>query len=504
MTPHESKTTLNRALAHYTAGRPEQASELLSLIPETAPCHPDALHWLGVIIFKQHRREEGLALIRRSHHLAPTRPDFLQNLGAFCHRDGRLDEAVAAFRLALTLAPENADAHSALGLALLDQGHTDDAVAHARRAVEVRPGFVHGLINLGVALREQGRVREALACYDEAIALKPDFAHAHKNRAFCLLLLGDFATGWAEHEWRLNSPGARPRHADIPRWDGSRLRPEDTLLIHAEQGFGDTLHFFRHVETARHRAGDAGVVLECQSPLRRLLADNAGPRTEVVAATGESRAAARQSPLMSLPFTLRDFGPGSYPKKAYLRANPQLRREWAARFAPDSRLRVGLAWAGNPANPNDRNRSITAESLLPLLEIPDVSYHNLQVGAGRDGAERLVAAGLSDETRHISDFADTAALMTHLDLVISVDTAVAHLAGALGVPVWTLVPVVPDWRWGLEAEDTPLYPSMRLFRQTRRGQWSDVIDRIRLALRDMAEHRARHPDSACHRRPLSD
>ena len=318
---------------------------------------------------------------------------------------------------------------------------------------------------------------EALAACERAIALKPEFPVARSNRAMMLLLKGEFAKAWAEYEWRLQRGDiAPPRGLSQPQWKG-----EDpaglAILIHAEQGVGDSIHFIRYAPLLAARG--ARVIVECQPELVALFRTVEG--VERVLAAGETLPAFdRHVPMMSLPFafhTTLDAIPARVP---YLRADETRVKAWAERVAREGgRMKVGVAWAGKPSHKDDHLRSLRLSAFAPLAEAKGVSFYSLQKSeAAAQAKDPPPGMALIDLTDEIKDFADTAALLVNLDLVIAVDTAVIHLGGALARPVWTLLHFVPDWRWMLDREDSPWYPTMRLFRQPAPGDWPAVLHRV--------------------------
>ena len=334
--------------------------------------------------------------------------------------------------------------------------------------------------------RDQGKFDAALANFDVAQAKGYDSPELNWDRALALLLQGDLARGFTQYEWRWQIPDAKPRGIATPVWNGEDLTGK-TLLVHAEQGFGDTIQFARYLPMIAPRA--ARVVFECQAPLLRLFQSSAlGDTVRVVARDDNGSVPDHdvQSALLSLPRlagTDADTVPATTP---YLSPPddagfPALR---------ESGVHVGIAWAGKPTHRNDRNRSMPLTNLAPLFDVPGATFHSLQF----DGPAQAIqvqgfTALVRDHRGSIGDFADSAALVAGLDLVIGVDTALVHLAGALGRPVWTLLPLVPDWRWQTGRKDSPWYPSMRLFRQTGPGRWKDVIERVRSALEKFAADR---------------
>jgi hypothetical protein len=377
----------------------------------------------------------------------------------------------------LELRPGFAEAHTNLGLALVDQGAIEEAVVCYRRSLEIAPGSAEAHNNLAVAYRRQAELDAAVSAARRALEIRPAYAEAHNNLGIFLLHLGRYEEGWREFEHRLQC-ATSPRHFSKPRGQGERVEGR-TLLIHWEQGYGDALQFARYAPLVRERSGAERVILETHPGMARLLAQSSGWNAEIVSnlADDETRLPPFdcQVPLMSLPLALGIFEPLPM-TAAYVHADPELRQEWRQRLGDSSRKRVGLVWAGSTEHKGDRLRSIPPEKLRPLTQIQGLEIYSLQIGPTAVDTQRLRAAGLIDLTEHIHDFADTAALVAELDLVISVDTAVAHLAGAMGREVWTLLPFPSDWRWGLSSDTTPWYPTMRLFRQPHPGDWDAVVE----------------------------
>jgi hypothetical protein len=390
------------------------------------------------------------------------------------------------------LQPDLADAHNNLAVALCDLRRHAEAETCAREALRLRPDYADAHSNLGMVLFDLRRLLEAETSYREALRLEPDFPQAHMNLSSALLITGRFEEGWEEHEWRWKARhmagGARGFSA--PLWSGEVLGEGGVLLLHAEQGLGDTLQFCRYAPLAAARAR---VVLEVQAPLARLLSSL--PGVSQVIARGEALPAFdAQAPLLSLP---RAFGttietvPARVP---YLAADPDQAAAWGRRLAALPGLKVGLCWAGEPRAgfPElaaiDARRSISLAALAPLAKVAGVSFVSLQKGApAAQAADPPPPMALFDYTAELADFADTAALVENLDLVISVDTSVAHLAGAMARPVWLLNRFDTCWRWLLDRQDSPWYPTLRLFRQTTPGDWTSVIADLRQALHTLAQ-----------------
>jgi len=400
------------------------------------------------------------------------------NLGNVLRRQGDLAGAEAAYRRAIELRPAAAESYNGLGHVHLAWGRLEQALECYRRAQTIDPEQCETLNNLGNALRRLGRYEEAETHYRRALTLRPGHAGARYNLALLQLLGGDFTAGFAGYEERFHlgeeDPVFRsPADRGIARWRGETL-PEGRLLVVAEQGLGDAIQFVRYLPAARARVGR--LVFACGPALHRLFADLPGvdTLTERYPAAWGGMAVDRYVPLLSLP-PIVSLPPAGLPVPPYLRADRDAQVRWRERLAPAS-LRVGLVWAGGEANPNDRFRSCRLDDFAPLGALPGVRWFSLQRGPAA-GQAKTPPAGLElfDAAGELADLADTAALVAALDLVISVDTAVAHLAGALNRPVWTLLPFDPDWRWGLSRTDSPWYPSMRLFRQPRPGDWRTVI-----------------------------
>ena len=441
----------------------------------------DATVWLnlGVTLGEQDRIKDSLDVLKRAVGLAPGMAEAHYAL-ANAYRDAGLPEAAeASYRRALGIDAEFTDAYTNLGAVLLNSGRAADAVPHFKRAAELNPGHVDVHENLVKAYLNAEQAEDAVATYRDLVSDHPDDAEIHAQYGICLLLTGRLKQGFREYEWRWKTDAFVSDRFPQPLWDGSPLDGK-TILLRAEQGMGDLIQFVRYVPLVAARGGR--VVLECYPPLRRLFSGLEGP-DQVIVRGEEVPPFDVQVPLVSLP---RVFGSDvdSLPSEVpYLMAPEPCREAWREPTGGDEGMRVGLIWAGSPDHPNDSNRSLLADLYRPLLSVPGVTFHSLQTG---DRASQLgrwdQAGGVRDLGARIHDFADAAAAMEGLDLVITVDTAPAHLAGALGRPVWVLLPHVPDWRWMLEREDSPWYPTMRLFRQSSPGNWAQVVERVKAGL----------------------
>jgi tetratricopeptide (TPR) repeat protein len=457
------------------AGRTEEGLRWAHRAQEADPTSVSPRYVAGRLCQDAGRLAEAEANYRAAIALQPSHARAHNNLGCVLHMQGRLDEALAAYRRALDLDADLPQANQNFAAIVRDGDALERAVLGYRRRTEQKPDDAMAFNDLGNSLRELGRHEEALEAFARALALAPGLAEAHFSRSFVLLLQGDYDAGWREYEWRWRIPAFNaPAHRFVqPIWDGSPV-PEGTILLHAEQGLGDTLQFVRYAPLVAQRC--AGVILECQPELAALMRGVPGLRG--VVARGEPLPPfAAHAPLMSLPAIFRttlETIPWSGP---YVRADPARVKSWdLAAHASASPLKVGLVWAGRPQQWDDRKRSISLDMLAPLARANGVTFFSLQIGTAAAQAT-IPPAGmrLVDLTASIADFSDTAALVSQLDLVATIDTSVAHLAGAMGVPVWVLVAHAPDWRYHLVREDQPWYPSMRLFRQQRDGDWPGAI-----------------------------
>jgi tetratricopeptide (TPR) repeat protein len=419
----------------------------------------------------------------RLAQIAPSDPLGWSGQGAALTALREPQAAAAALQRALALVPDDPAALNNLGLATAAAGDHRQALALFERTSALAPHLAEAHSNRGLSLLALGRHRQAAAAFARAVAAQPDCAGAHFNLGVTRLTLGEFAAGWAGFEWRWRVPGAplRARDFDVPRWQGEAIAHR-TILLHAEQGFGDSLQFVRYAAPLIER--QARVLLEVPAPLVTLFRQSL-PQATVLAQGSALPAFDVHCPLASLP---QAFGtelhsiPAAVP---YLQADAARRAAWRNRLGPRAGLRIGLVWAGCPQHPDNAQRSIDAKRFAPLINtLPQAQWISLQLGAERGLPPALPA--LFDAAPFLKDFADTAALVAELDLLLAVDTAVAHLGGALAVPTWLLLPQQADWRWLLEREDSPWYPSLRLFRQRAAGDWDGVFAGVTAALQDCA------------------
>jgi len=428
------------------------------------------------------RFEEALASY---DHALALRPDYAEaryNRGNVLHALKRFEEALADYEHALALRPDYVEALANRGVTLNDLKRFEEALASHDRALAVRPDYADAFVNRGITLYELKRFEAALASYDRALALRPDYAQAHFNEAVCRMLIGDFDRGWQKLEWGWETEDLKnaKRTFSQPLWLGSDEIAGNTILLHGVHGFGDTIQFCRYVPCVAERG--ARVILEIQEPLRDLMGKLPGA-AQIVSRGEPLLDFDLHCPLLSLPLAFGTRLATIPAQTPYLRALPQAVMDWNARLGPRQRPRIGLAWSGRPEHNNDRNRSMRLSTLLSPLAGFEAAYVSLQREVREDDAPVLQChSDILHFGEELKSYADTAALIANLDLVISVDTSVAHLAGALAKPVWILLPFIPDWRWLLDRDDSPWYPTARLFRQDETRTWDNVMARVHAAL----------------------
>lgn len=469
------------AIAHHQSGCLDEAAILYRRILDADPDQAHASHLLGVVAAQQNRIAEAITLISAAVARDGRNPTFLSNLGAALKAAGRYDEAISHLVRTLELDPAAADALANLGAALAAEGRFDDAVRWLKRAVALAPARFEACLNLGVALRDRGRFDEALAAFESARSLRPDDPHLACETAVLHLADGDLARGWALYENRWRFVGHTPSVLGRPQWLGEDIRGK-SILVYFEQGLGDTLQFVRYVPMLAERG--ARVTLVVQPSLKRLVASVRG-LSSLITFDDPIPPTDLCSPLMSLPHafgTRLDSIPAG---GAYLAPDPDLVAQWAQRLGPRRLPRVGLVWSGAPRRHDpksyafDRRRSLPFSAMAPLLDVPGIEFVSLQMGDAADQARAAVAAGrLADPMAAVTDFADTAAIAANLDLVVSVDTSALHAAAAIGRPVWGLSRFDGCWRWLRDRDDSPWYPTLRLYRQEQPGAWEPVLARI--------------------------
>jgi tetratricopeptide (TPR) repeat protein len=546
---------LEKAQHLHQQGRLQEAEALYREVLQREPSHPEALLFLGLIRHQQGRGEEALGLMQRALAGNPGQPHYHCNLALVLTGLGQAEAAMQAYREALRLKADYPEAHLNLGILLKEQGRTEEAIGHYRQALEGNPALAPAYNALGNALRERGeaeaavaafrqalelnpraavthynlagglkdlgKIEDAMQHYREALRLKPGYGEAHYNLAEtlklagrheasiehyrkaieivpesaeshfglggALLITGNIQEGWPLYEWRLRLPTGSMRYARVPRWNGEPLNGK-TILVWTEQGVGDSIQFIRYLALLKQHG--AHVILDCVHKLQGLLEHVAG--VDRIAGQQVTVQVDYQVPLLSLPGILGTTLATIPADVPYMRPDGDSVRAWRERLAPDRNMKIGLTWSGNPAFIKNHYRSFALATYAPLATLPRVSLYSLQKGPAATQAKSPPSGlRLADYTDELEDFADTAALIMNLDLVISVDTSVAHLAGALGRPVWTLLHADPDWRWLLNREDSPWYPTMRLFRQPVLGDWDPVIRRVAAELEAVVKQRFR-------------
>lgn len=498
-------------------GDPESALRLLEQVVKREPHLPAVRYLIGVAQVRQKSYELGISNLQKAVQADAGNVDYLVSLGNALMAE-RPRDAIPCLSRAAELGSLNPGVYADLAVLLFNVANFEEALRicdlgiticgpHPRivwnrgvvlealsrieesleclQAAHAQLGEDVNLIgNIGKLLRDLGRLEESRSYLERAVALAPGSSEAHRNLGLTLLLAGDYGDGFRENEWRWGTRNFAGRRPDFPQpaWDGRDLEGR-RILLYAEQRAGDVIQFVRYVDFARARNGR--VILWVPQSLVRLMAGL--PGCEISAQQDELPEFDVHCALLSLPH-LAETVLGRIPPPASFVVPPEMKRKWRELLG---RLggqrpgkRAGIVWAGSGAHPNDRNRSFACRLFEPLLDIPDVQWFSRQVGpAGTQLAEPGIQGRIVDLAPDLTDYAETAAAISQLDLVISADTSVAHLAGSLGAPVWMLTPFAPDWRWLLEREDSPWYPSMRLFRQKIADDWGSVFDSVAVALR---------------------
>lgn len=481
--PDNASFHTNLGAAFRAADKTDQAraayQRALKLDPRNAKAHNN----LGNLLKEL---DEPLPAIQHYRQAIRIDPDFAEayhNLGSILADRDRLDEAIECFHRALCLKPNYADAHNGLGKALRQQGKHQQALARYEQALQIKPDYAEAYNNQGVALQSLCQLPQAIAAYDKAIELNADYVEAHVNRSLARLLLGDYSRGLEEYEWRWKRPESPAREFSKPPWTGEDLDGQ-TLLLHAEQGLGDTLQFIRYAALAKQRG--ARIVVACQPTLVPLLS-----RCEYIDELANNEAGKLppfdlHAPLVSLPWlfgTTLETIPADVP---YLTADPDLVEHWRPKIEAAGGFRIGIHWQGNSTYGMDRFRSMPLDQFAPLAAIPGVRLISLQKGPAAAQLDRVrfpVTRLPDDFDEPRGAFTDTAAVLAHLDLVIGCDSAINHLAGALAVPVWVALQYAPNWRWHLDRSNSPWYPTMTLLRQPSPGRWPPVFQAAAAQLR---------------------
>ncbi len=450
-------------------------------ILEIMPDHPDAIHFLGVLAHNVGKYDIAKNYIKRAIELLPENDACYNNMGNL-YQDMKLyDQAVDWYEKTIQLNPDNVKAYNNMGVAYTRLNEFDKAKTSLNKAVEMSPSYAEAMNNLGEVFRNTNQFDEALEWFNRSLKINPNYVEPVWNKALILLLLGHFSEGWQAYESRWQRPGARIRLFDSGQpWQGEDLK-DKTIFVYEEQGMGDTLQFIRFLPMLQRQG--AKVIFETLPQMVRLLAEFEGfDRLWVGVKNKDTRPVDRfdfHVPLMSIP---RILGIELHTIPApvrYLSPPSELTEIWGNRIRLQEKLKIGLVWAGSPMHKNDHNRSVRLSMFKQLKKIRSCCWVSLQKEKYEQWTDiDPVDMFNLDLGPQIYDFADTAAILEHIDLIISVDTAVVHLAAAMGKPVWLLLPFSPDWRWLTDREDSPWYPELRLFRQRRPGEWSSVFEAL--------------------------
>jgi tetratricopeptide (TPR) repeat protein len=479
--PDFAEAHFNRGLALQDLNQLTDALAAYQKAVTLKPGFPDAYFSRGRLFEQMARPAEALASYERAIALNPSFAEAHTHRGNILQGLGRFEEALTSHDSAIALKPDLAEAYNNRGIALIYLMRPAEALISCDKAISLKPDFPEPYNNRGNALQDLMRHEEALAAYEKAIALNPSHVEACNNRALLLLLMGRFAEGWREHEWRKkrrDGPIATNSYSK-PLWTGEEAIEGKTIFIWWEQGFGDTIQFCRYAKLLEARG--AKVIMSVQPPLLALL-KSISPTVQVI--DYDATEFDYHCPLMSLPLAFGTSLESIPSERQYIRADENLRAEWEVRLPPKTKPRIGVIWSGSMAH-KIYNRSMPLQTFLTLLNPrahwiclqKDIAGEDVNI-LGKDG--RVTVFG--DELR---DFSDTAAIVDLLDFVITIDTSVAHLAGAMGTPVWILLPYSGDWRWLSDRSDSPWYPTARLFRQRAIGNWEKVIDEVQKELRHL-------------------
>lgn len=477
--PEHAETHFNQGIAFKELGQYELAIGCYDRAISLNPGFMAAYANRGVALAALNRHESALASFDHANSLKPGIAYTHLHRGISLYALGRYQEAVESSRKTIALDPGSAEAHHNLGISLMQLRQHEAAIASIDRALALKPDFADAYVNRALAFHETRQHQAAMVNYNKAIALQPNLRVAHRNLGHLHLLLGDYEKGWEEFEWRLRDDEGKIRQSTFsqPLWLGRESLKGKTILLYSEQGLGDTIQFCRYVKLVADLG--ARVILQTQRPLTKLLASLDGVAA-LVTKNSVLPPFDFHCPLMSLPLVFRTRVDNIPAASGYLKADAGRIELWRAKLGTRTKLRVGLVWSGNPVQKNNHNRSIPLEVLTGLLD-SRFEYVRLQKDVN-EADRKILAANPAIRRFELDDFSDTAALCELLDLVISVDTSVAHLAGALGRPVWIPLCFNADWRYLLERADSPWYASARLYREDRLKGWAEVVANIRADL----------------------
>jgi tetratricopeptide (TPR) repeat protein len=469
-------TTLNQAISLHRRGQLNHAKALYEYVLSIQPNQIDALNLLGVVANQSKNYLLACELIGKAIAIDPNVADFHSNLGNALTGLGQFEQAVASYDKAIAIKPDYFEAYANRGVALKELKDLSAAIVDFDKAIALKPNYAQAYCNRGNALKDLKQLHAAVEDYDRAIAAMPDFVEPYWCKSLALLLDGNFAEGWELYEWRWKLSLER-RNFTQPLWLGAESLVGKSILLHSEQGLGDTLQFCRFAPLVANLG--ARVFIEVPSTLVELLRGLTGV-SNVIAKGSPLPSFDYQCPLLSLPFALKTRIDSIPLGSGYLHSDPHKVDVWSRTFGAKTKPRVGIAWSGSAGHKIYHDRSIALSAIASHLP-REFEYFSLQKEL-RDVDRLAYEADSNIKIKYfgdqISDFADTAAICQLMDFVISVDTSVAHLAGALGKETWVLLPFVPDWRWLLDRNDSPWYDSMKLYRQNADGDWSGVISRV--------------------------
>jgi len=472
---------LQKGLVLHQQGNLNGALKLYEQILKLQPNHFDALQLLGTIAGQTKNYQQSLDLISKALAINPNHVIGHYNLGQALQELKRFEEALICYSQAITIKPDYAEAYSNRGSVLHELMRFNEALTNFYKAIQINPGLsAKTYNNIGLSLLQLRRLDEAIASYQKAITIQPDYVQAHWNLSLAHLLSGNFKDGWLGYEFRWKNEEIKAiivtRSFTQPLWLGAEPLKNKTILLYSEQGFGDTIQFCRYVPLVASLG--AKVILEVQSPLVKLIAGLEG--VNQIISTGDNLPDFDyQCPLLSLPLAFKTELQTIPKFSRYIKSDQDKLARWQLQLGKKTTPRIGIVWSGSLTHSNDHNRSLTLSQLLSYLP-SNYEYISLQKEIRDIDQDTLTE---HNEIKHfgniLQDFTDTAALCELMDIVLSVDTSVAHLAGALGVPTWVLLPYNPDWRWLLNRADSPWYPSMRLYRQPAIDDWNSVFDKIK-------------------------
>ena len=484
-----------RALEQLQQGRLEEAEVIYRTLIEEGAVSPTVFGNLAAICGMQGRTQESIPLLKRAIAINPNYADAYNNLGIVLQEQGDLQAAIGCYRQALAINPHLPDVYNNLGIVLKEQGDLQIAIDAYRQALVIQPNYSEAYFNLGNALQRQDNLQVAIDAYRQALAIKPNYPEAHYNLSYVQLLSGDYESGWKEYEWRFRARDNREllyAQPQIERWTGSNLAPGESLILVSEQGLGDTLQFMRYVLYLNNTGRSAAL---CTSAKLHALIQSSGITTMIYSSEQANQlTTGKWLPLLSLPGYLQVCPDHPIVDAPYIKAPEQQVAHWRQKLAAEQQSIIGINWSGNLKIEKEslRGRSLPLEAFAPIVEQTTVTLLSLQKG---DGSEQLADCsfrhrfvGCQKDINQTWDFVETAAIIANCRLIITSDTAVAHLAAGMGHPTWLLLTQMPDWRWGREGERSFWYPSLRLFRQRERGNWTEVMERVATALEALLSH----------------